>query len=62
MSNYEMVISAITSVGFPIVMCGFFAYFIMTTLKKLEETVQSNTTVISKLVSILEGDTNGKNI
>lgn len=51
-----MMVSAISSVGFPIVCCGFMAYFIMTTLKDLQNTIQANTSVMDKILGVLSND------
>lgn len=52
--EYELMVSAISSVGFPIVCCGFMAYFIMTTLKDLQNTIKANTSIMEKLATLFE--------
>ena len=44
----------ISSCGFPIVACGFLAWFIKTALENLEKRTQENTDSLNKLVTLVE--------
>lgn len=44
----------ISSCGFPIVACGFLAYYISNALKDLQKRTEENTQAINKLVTLCE--------
>lgn len=44
----------ISSCGFPIVACGFLAYYISNALKELQKRTEENTAAISKLITLVE--------
>lgn len=44
----------ISSCGFPIVACGFLAYYISNVLKDLQKRTEENTQAINKLVTLCE--------
>lgn len=50
----EQLIGAISSVGFPIVMCGVLCYYIFKIQTKLIESIQENTKVLSKIAINIE--------
>ena len=50
----DQIISAISSVGFPIVMCGVLCYYIFKIQTKLIESIQENTKVLSKIAINIE--------
>lgn len=41
METYNMILQAIGSVGFPIVACGWLAYFAMHTMKEMKSALNS---------------------
>ena len=60
---YNNIVQLISSVGFPIVVCGAMAYYINTTHKELLnsfnemiETIKKNNDIISLLKDLLKGD------
>lgn len=44
----------ISSCGFPIVACGFLAYYISNALKDLQKRTEENTQAINKLITLVE--------
>lgn len=44
----------ISSCGFPIVACGFLAYYISNVLKDLQKRTEENTASINKLITLVE--------
>lgn len=64
----EAILNAISSVGFPIVACGFCAYYILQvqtqlteTVNKLTSVVEKNTAVMEELADKLKGEKNNGN-
>lgn len=58
MENIDIVLNAITTVGFPIVMCGILLWYIYKSQKshkeevtKLTEAIQNNTVVMQKILT-----------
>lgn len=58
MENIDIVLNAITTVGFPIVMCGILLWYIYKTQKshkeevtRLTEAIQNNTIVMEKILT-----------
>ena len=47
-------LQAISTVGFPIAMCGVLCYYIYKVQTKLIESINSNTTAIFKLIETVE--------
>ncbi len=45
----EEIVSYISNVGFPIVMCGAMGWFIQTQFKTFEQVLDGNTQVLTKL-------------
>lgn len=45
------VVSLIGSLGFPIVCCGVCFYFINTTMKEFQKSIQENTKMLEKLIN-----------
>lgn len=43
------IISLIGSLGFPIVACGYLAYFTSTTMKEFRETMDKNTDLLQEI-------------
>lgn len=54
------VLTAISSVGFPIVACCYLAWFQNTTMEKFRDTIQQNTTILEKLYTKLDDDDEGE--
>ena len=52
----DTLIQAISSVGFPIVMCGVLCYYIYKVQTALIESINANTTQIATLIATLGGD------
>lgn len=52
------VVSAIGSIGFPIVMCLILMKYVQTTQDKLIDAIQSLTLAVKRLETIIEGDDN----
>lgn len=50
------VVSAIGSIGFPIVMCLILMKYVQTTQDKLIDAIQSLTLAVKRLETIIEGD------
>lgn len=48
------IVSVISSVGFPIVCCGFFGWYIVKVESKSNDIIQENTNTLTKLVSLIE--------
>jgi len=44
----------ISTCGFPIVACGFLAYYISNVLKDLQKRTEENTQAINKLITLCE--------
>ena len=57
--EFEVLMSAISSVGFPIAMCIYMIYSNNKTIKELSDTINSNTTVMQQ---ILEHFRDGDNL
>ena len=51
---YENIMNAISTIGFPIVACGFCAYYILKVQTQLTETVNKLTKVVEKNTSVME--------
>ena len=58
MENIDIVLNAITTVGFPIVMCGILLWYIYNSQKnhkeevtRLTEAIQNNTVVMEKILT-----------
>mgnify|MGYP000210167739 FL=1 len=54
------VLTAISTVGFPTVMCGTLCYYIYKVQTPLIEAINKNTEVITKMVSALEVEKHGE--
>ena len=48
------IISAISTVGFPIVMCGLLFWYIQVKMDKMTDTINANTAVMNKLLERLD--------
>ena len=48
------IISAISTVGFPIVMCGLLFWYIQSKMDKMTDTINANTAVMNKLLERLD--------
>ncbi len=62
MENIDIVLNAITTVGFPIVMCGILLWYIYKSQKshkeevtQLTEAIQNNTVVMEKILTKIGG-------
>ena len=62
MENIDIVLNAITTVGFPIVMCGILLWYIYKSQKnhkeevmQLSEAIQNNTIVMGKILAKIGG-------
>lgn len=62
MENIDIVLNAITTVGFPIVMCGILSWYIYKSQKnhkeevmQLTEAIQNNTVVMEKILTKIGG-------
>lgn len=62
MENIDIVLNAITTVGFPIVMCGILLWYIYKSQKnhneevmQLAEAIQNNTVVMEKILTKIGG-------
>ena len=62
MENIDIVLNAITTVGFPIVMCGILLWYIYKSQKNhneevthLTEAIQNNTVVMEKILTKIGG-------
>ena len=62
MENIDIVLNAITTVGFPIVMCGILLWYIYKSQKnhieevmQLTEAIQNNTIVMEKILTKIGG-------
>lgn len=62
MENIDIVLNAITTVGFPIVMCGILLWYIYKSQKshkeevmRLTEAIQNNTVVMEKILTKIGG-------
>lgn len=54
------IVTAISSIGFPIVACCGMAWYINNTMKEFTDTMQKNTSALEKLIMILGKDNNDK--
>lgn len=54
--NGNEVVQAISTVGFPIVMCGCLMYYINSTLENVRKTMSELTTAILELKGVLDND------
>ena len=52
--DVNAVVTAVSSVGFPIVCCVGMAYYINTTLKELTKVMNEHTVAIEKLTTIID--------
>lgn len=50
----QEIANLISSCGFPIVACGFLAYYISNALKDLQKRTEENTQAINKLITLVE--------
>lgn len=62
MENIDIILNAITTVGFPIVMCGILLWYIYKSQKnhkeevmQLSEAIQNNTIVMEKILAKIGG-------
>lgn len=56
--EFDVLMSAIGSVGFPIAMCIYMMYSNNKTIKELTDTINSNTTVMQQILEhFRDGDT-----
>lgn len=53
---YDHLITAISSVGFPIVMCGAMGYYIMRVEEKTQNAIINLTTAITELKEAIKGE------
>lgn len=53
-STSSLLITAISTVGFPIVMCGALFWYIQVKVDKMTEALNANTLVITKLLERLD--------
>lgn len=53
--DFNQILQAVSTVGFPIVAFGLMYYMINTSLKELKENITKNTSVIEKLLILLTG-------
>lgn len=58
--NSVDIISLVSSLGFPIVMCGGLCWYIVKRQDKMNEVIDNNTKAIMLLVNELDGDKNDK--
>lgn len=54
------IVTAISSIGFPIVACCGMAWYINNTMKEFTDTMQKNTSALEKLIMLLGKDDNDK--
>lgn len=59
--DIQGIIELVTTLGFPIVVCGFLFYYMSkqgdqhhTTIKELGETIQGNTKVLAELYTLIK--------
>lgn len=52
--DYNNITQLITTVGFPIVCCGFFGWYIVKIETKSNEIIQENTKTLDKLVTLID--------
>lgn len=52
--DFEMIVNALSSTGFPIMMCFVIFYYMKEEVGKLRETVNNNTIVMTKLLERIE--------
>ena len=50
------IVTAISSIGFPIVACCGMAWYINNTMKEFTDTMQKNTSALEKLIMLLGKD------
>lgn len=50
----QEILTAISSVGFPIVACAYLAWFQNNTMEKFRDTISKNTTILEKLYARLD--------
>ena len=56
MDTFQMILQAVTTVGFPIVMCGCLMYYINSTLENVRKTMTELNSAILELKGVLEND------
>ena len=56
METMQMILQAITTVGFPIVMCGCLMYYINSTLENVRKTMTELNSAILELKGVLDND------
>ena len=54
------IVTAISSIGFPIVACCCMAWYINNTMKEFTDTMQNNTSALEKLIMLLGKDDSDK--
>lgn len=54
------IVTAISSIGFPIVACCGMAWYINNTMKEFTDTMQKNTSALEKLIMLLGKDDSDK--
>lgn len=54
------IVTAISSIGFPIVACCGMAWYINNTMKEFTDTMQKNTSALEKLIMLLGKDEHEK--
>lgn len=52
----QSISTLIGSLGFPIVCCGFLAYYMSTTLKDFQKIIEKNTIALTELTMMLKKD------
>ncbi|MCQ2053059.1 MAG: hypothetical protein MJZ03_03905 [archaeon] len=59
--DINVVASLIGSLGFPIVSCGFLAWFIYKVVLDLQKTIEHNTKIMEKILTKLDMDEGDEN-
>ena len=54
--DFQAIIQAISTVGFPIVAFGLMYYMVNNSVKELKDTVSKSTSVMEKVLLILQGE------
>lgn len=56
--DWQTISTLVGSLGFPIVCCGFLAYYMSTTLKDFQKIIEKNTIALTELTMMLRKDNN----
>lgn len=54
--DFQAIIQAISTVGFPIVAFGLMYYMVNNSVKELKDTVSKSTSVMEKVLLLLQGE------